>query len=62
MINFKIHFKTTTKRIFIMMTSNFEKFTKRSNKGFNSEYNEVKGRKLNKTRRDRSHKRNWEGQ
>lgn len=61
MINFKIYFKTTTKRIIIMMNTNFEKFTKRSNKGFN-EYNEAKGRKLNKTKRDRSHKRSWEGQ
>lgn len=60
MINFKIHFKTTTKRIISMMNINFEKMTKRSNKGFNTEYNEAKGRKLNKTRRDRSHKRSWE--
>lgn len=37
-----------------MMNNNFEKITtKRTNK-------ETKGRKLNKVKRDRSHKRNWE--
>lgn len=36
---------------------NFEKMAKRSNRG---EEFETKGRKLNKTKRDRSHKRNWE--
>lgn len=40
-----------------MMTSNFEKITKRnSKKDFESQ-----GRKLNKVKRDRSHKRSWEG-
>lgn len=37
---------------------NFEKMTKRANRG---EEFEVKGRKLNKVKRDRSHKRSWEG-
>lgn len=37
---------------------NFEKMTKRNNR----EDFEVKGRKMNKTKRDRSHKRNWEAQ
>lgn len=37
---------------------NFEKMTKRTNR----EDFEVKGRKMNKTKRDRSHKRNWEAQ
>lgn len=39
-----------------MMTSNFEKITKRTHKDTES----IKGRKLNKVRRDRSHKRIWE--
>lgn len=38
---------------------NFEKMAKRNTR----EHFEVKdGRKLNKTKRDRSHKRNWEAQ
>lgn len=37
---------------------NFEKMTKRNNR----EDFEVKGRKMNKVKRDRSHKRNWEAQ
>lgn len=37
---------------------NFEKMAKRNNR----EDFEVKGRKLNKQKRDRSHKRNWEAQ
>lgn len=37
---------------------NFEKMTKRNNR----EDFEVKGRKMNKTKRGRSHKRNWEAQ
>lgn len=39
-----------------MMNTNFEKFTKRTHKD-----TETKGRKLNKVKRDRSHKRSWEG-
>lgn len=38
-----------------MMTNNFEKFTKRNSK----KDTESQGRKLNKVKRDRSHKRNW---
>lgn len=37
---------------------NFEKFTKRSSRKTHSEF-EANGRKLNKVKRDRSHKRNW---
>lgn len=40
---------------------NFEKMTKRNNRNFDMDY-EVKGRKPNKQKRDRSHKRNWEAQ
>ncbi|UCS82748.1 hypothetical protein vBYenPRambo_005 [Yersinia phage vB_YenP_Rambo] len=36
---------------------NFEKMTKRTNR---SDDFEIKGRKVNKVKRDRSHKRNWE--
>lgn len=36
---------------------NFEKMVKRSNRDFDNY--EAKGRKLNKQKRDRSHKRNW---
>lgn len=39
-----------------MTNTNFEKFAKRDHK----EYTESKGRKWNKVKRDRSHKRNWE--
>lgn len=39
-----------------MMTSNFEKFTKRNSK----KDIESQGRKMNKVKRDRSHKRGWE--
>lgn len=47
-----------------MMNTNFEKFTKRTRQeaqlvSYQEQYG--KGRKLNKTKRDRSHKRNWEG-
>lgn len=42
-----------------MFTSNnFEKIAKTNRKDRNAEF-EGKGRKLNKQRRDRSHKRNW---
>lgn len=45
-----------------MMNTNFEKITKRS-KAQTKAYAEVySGRKLNKVKRDRSHKRSWEGQ
>lgn len=40
---------------------NFEKMTKRSNRNAH-DFEVTKGRKLNKTTRDRSHKRSWEGQ
>lgn len=40
---------------------NFEKMTKRSNRNAH-DFEETKGRKFNKVRRDRSHKRSWEGQ
>lgn len=44
---------------------NFEKMTKRVNRSDAAiaTYKEAySGRKLNKVKRDRSHKRNWEGQ
>lgn len=41
-----------------MMTSNFEKITKRNSK---KDFESTQGRKLNKVKRDRSHKRSWEG-
>lgn len=40
---------------------NFEKMTKRSNHNAH-DFEATKGRKFNKTKRDRSHKRSWEGQ
>lgn len=44
-----------------MMNTNFEKITKRS-KAQTKVFEEVYGgRKLNKVKRDRSHKRSWEG-
>lgn len=39
-----------------MMNTNFEKLTKRTHKDIEF----TKGRKLNKVKRDRSHKRGWE--
>lgn len=41
-----------------MTSSNFEKMTKRSNRDFD-EFSNSRSRKLNKQRRDNSHKRNW---
>lgn len=41
------------------MRTNFEKMTKRNNFKADEEFM-AKGRKMNKVRRDRSHKRNWE--
>ena len=41
---------------------NFEKMTKRSSRNAHYRFEVTKGRKLNKTKRDRSHKRSWEGQ
>lgn len=40
------------------MRTNFEKMAKRNTR----EDYEAQGRKFNKTKRDRSHKRNWEAQ
>lgn len=37
---------------------NFEKFTKRSSRKDFAEFTQ-EGRKMNKVKRDRSHKRNW---
>ena len=41
---------------------NFEKITKRANRFDVSEMEARRDHKLNKVKRDRSHKRNWEGQ
>lgn len=40
---------------------NFEKITKRSNRSEVFEMDAKRDRKLHKVKRDRSHKRNWEG-
>ena len=41
---------------------NFEKMTKRSNRNAHDSFEVTKGRKFNKPKRDRSHKRCWESQ
>lgn len=66
MINFKTYFETTTKRIIIMIGSkNIERIDRHERENYfrqGTDSHGSNGRKRNKVRRDRSHKRSWEGQ
>lgn len=66
MINFKTYFKTTTKRIIIMIGSkNIERIDRHERENYfrqGTDSHGSNGRKRNKVRRDRSHKRSWEVQ